>query len=100
MGFILFFAFFGKLVLIATPRRESGCDRPETAAGRDRRRFASLRHKILALTLRNHAINATLWLFVSLIVVIARDIQAETRFYLAGGHAAPIRPRFAARALT
>jgi hypothetical protein len=41
-----------------------------------------------------------LWLLVSLIVVVARDIQSETRFYAADGHAAPIRPRFAARALT
>jgi O-Antigen ligase len=101
VGFILFFAFFGKLVLIALrAMRAAATDLKPLLVGVVAG-FASLATQNLGDdTLGGHAINATLWLFVSLIVVIARDIQAETRFYPAGGHAAPIRPRFAARPLT
>ena len=101
VGFILFFAFFGKLVLIALrAMRAAAIDLKPLLVGIVAG-FASLATQNLGDdTLGSHAISAMLWLLVSLIVVVARDIQSETRFYAAGGHAAPIRPRFAASALT
>jgi hypothetical protein len=102
VGFILFFAFFWKLVSIAMrAMRESATDLKPllvgTVAG-----FVSLATQNLAdHTLGGHSISAMLWLLVSLIVVVARyDTRAETQSYPASGHAAPIRPRFAARPLT
>jgi len=101
VGFVLFFGFFGKIVMIALrAMREVAIDLKPLLVGIVAG-FASLATQNLGDdTLGSHAISAMLWLLVSLIVVVARDIQSETRFYPAGGHAAPIRPRFAASALT
>ena len=90
VGFILFFAFLREDRDDRAPRDERGCDRPETTAGRDRRRSCEPRDpKSCAMTRwQGHAVSATLWLFVSLIVAVARDIQAETRSYPAGANAA------------
>jgi hypothetical protein len=101
VGFILFFAFFGKLVLIALRAMRAAAIELKPLLVGIVAGFASLATQNLGDdTLGSHAISAMLWLLVSLIVVVARDIQSETRFYPAGGHAAPIRPRFAASALT
>ena len=101
MGFILFFLFFGKIVTIALRAiREGPMDLKPLLVGIVAG-FASLATQSFADdTLEGHAISAMLWLFASLIVVVARYNQAETRSSPAGGHAAPIRQRFVARPLT
>jgi hypothetical protein len=100
VGFILFFLFFGKIVTIALRAiREGPMDLKPLLVGIVAG-FASLATQNVADdTLGAHAISGMLWLLVSLIVVIARENQAETRSSPAGGHAASSRPRFAARPL-
>jgi O-antigen ligase len=101
VGFVLFFAFFWKVVLIAIrAMKEAAADLKPLLVGIVAG-FASLATQNVADdSLGSHAIPAMLWLFVSLIVVVARNIQADAHSYPAGGHAALVRPRFAARPLT
>ncbi|MDQ6869162.1 MAG: O-antigen ligase family protein [Pseudomonadota bacterium] len=100
VGSILFFVFFGKIVMIALrAMREVAVEMREVAvdmkpllvgivAG-----LASLATQNLAdEPLAGHAVSGMLWLFAALIVAIARYIQAETRSSSAGGHAAPVGP--------
>jgi len=91
-GFILFFLFFGKLVMIALrAMREAAADLKPLLVGIVAG-FASLATQNLADdTLGGHAISGMLWLFAALIVAVTRYIQAETRSSAAGGHDAPIR---------
>jgi hypothetical protein len=93
LGFILFFLFFGKIVMIALrAMREVSTDLKPLLVGIVAG-LASLATQGLADDpLAGHAVTGTLWLFAALIVAIARDIQAETRSSFAGGHAAPVGP--------
>jgi O-antigen ligase len=101
VGFILFFLFLWKIVMTAL---RAMCEAPidlkpllvGIVAG-----LASLATQNLADdTLAGHAVSATLWLFVSLIVAVARYIQAETRSYPAGANAAAHSSAIATRPLT
>jgi hypothetical protein len=102
LGFILFFLFIGRLVMIALramrapgleAMREAGVLKPllvGIVGG-----LGSLAIQNLADdTLGGHAISATLWLFAALIIAAARYIQTETRSSSltssVGGHAVSI----------
>ena len=80
LGFTLFFAFFGNVVLIAlrAMREVTGGLKPllvGMVAG-----LASLTIQNFADdTLEGHGIGATLWLFAGLIIAIARQIRPETQ---------------------
>ena len=93
LGFILFFLFFGKIVMIALrAMREVATDLKPLLVGIVAG-LASLATQGLADDpLAGHAVSGTLWLFAALIVAIARYIQAETRSSSTGEHAAPIGP--------
>jgi O-antigen ligase len=89
VGFILFFLFLWKIVMIGLrAMSEAPIDLKPLLVGIVAG-LASLATQNLADdTLAGHAVSATLWLFVSLIVALARYIQAETRSYPAGANAA------------
>jgi O-antigen ligase len=89
VGFILFFLFLWKIVMIALrAMSEAPIDLKPLLVGIVAG-LASLATQNLADdTLQEHAVSATLWLFVSLIIAVARYIQAETRSYPAGANAA------------
>jgi hypothetical protein len=80
VGFILFFVFFGKIVMIALRAiREVPIDLKPVLVGMVAG-LASLATQNLADdTFAGHAISAMLWLFAALIIAIARYIQAEMR---------------------
>ena len=100
LGFILFFLFFGKLVMIALrAMRQVATDLKPLLVGIVAG-LASLATQNLADdTLGGHAISAMLWLLAGLIVAAARYIQAETRSGSMGGHStgsshlSPVIPR-------
>jgi O-Antigen ligase len=93
VGSILFFVFFGKIVMIALrAMREVAVDMKPLLVGIVAG-LASLATQNLAdEPLAGHAVSGMLWLFAALIVAIARYIQAEARSSSAGGHAAPVGP--------
>jgi hypothetical protein len=93
LGIILFFLFFGKIVRIALrAMREVATELKPLLVGVVAG-LASLATQALADDpLAGHAVGGTLWLFAALIVAIARNIQAETQSFAAGGHAAPVGP--------
>jgi O-Antigen ligase len=97
LGFILFFLFFGKIVMIALrAMREVATDLKPLLVGIVAG-LASLATQGLADDpLAGHAVSGTLWLFAALIVAIARHIQAETRSSPVGEHAALHRSLIAA----
>jgi O-Antigen ligase len=80
VGSILFFVFFGKIVMIALrAMREVAVDMKPLLVGIVAG-LASLATQNLADgPLAGHAVSGMLWLFAALIVAIARYIQAETR---------------------
>jgi hypothetical protein len=93
LGFILFFLFFGKIVMIALrAMRKVATDLKPLLVGIVAG-LASLATQCLADDpLAGHAVGGTLWLFAGLIIAVARYIRAETQFPPAGGHAASIGP--------
>src|SRR5205807_5672474 len=93
LGFILFFLFFGKLVMIALrAMREVATDLKPLLVGIVAG-LASLATQNLADdTLGGHAISAMLWLLAALIVAAARYIQVEARSSSAPGHAVASGP--------
>jgi hypothetical protein len=86
VGFVLFFGFFGKIVMIALrATREVATDLKTllvgTVAG-----LASLATQNLSdIPMAGHAVSGLLWLFAALIVAIARDVQVEPRASSVGG---------------
>ena len=99
VGSILFFGFFGKIVMIALRlTREVAVDMKPLTVGMVAG-VASLATQSLAdEPLAGHAVSGTLWLFAALIVVIARNTQAEKLSSSAGLHPEPAGMSFAALA--
>jgi O-antigen ligase len=80
VGFILFFVFFGKLVMIALRAlREAATDLKPLLVGIVAGLASLATHNLADDTLGGHSVSGILWLFAALIVTAARDIQAETR---------------------
>jgi hypothetical protein len=94
VGFILFFGFFGKIVMIALRAMgEVAIDMKPLLVGIVAGLAALATQNLADDPLAGHATSGTLWLFAALVVAIARYIQAETRPSPTGGHAASIGPR-------
>lgn len=90
LGFILFFVFFGKIVMIALrAMKEVAVDMKPLLVGIVAGLASLATQSIADEPLAGHAVSGMLWLFAALIVAIARDIQAETRSL---GGAAPAGP--------
>ena len=89
VGFILFFVFFGKFVMIALRAlREAATDLKPLLVGIVAGLASLATHNLADDTLGGHSVSGILWLFAALIVIAARDIQAETRASSAGRYAA------------
>jgi putative inorganic carbon (hco3(-)) transporter len=91
IGSVLFFGFFGKIVIIALrAMREVAVDMKPLLVGMVAG-VASLATQSLAdEPMSGHAVSGTLWLFAALIVVIGRYTRAETRPTSAGRHEEPV----------
>jgi O-Antigen ligase len=88
VGFVLFFGFFGKIVMIAfRETREVAIDMKPLLVGIVAGLASLATQSAADEPLAGHAISGMLWLFVALIVVIVRYTQGETR-PTAGAHAA------------
>ena len=87
MGFLLFFLFFGKIVMIALrAMREVAIDMKPLLVGIVAG-LASIATQLIAdIPLVGHAVSSMLWLFAAMIVAIARDVRAEPRPSSVGGH--------------
>jgi len=97
VGSILFFAFFGKIVMMALhSMREAPPDVKPLLIGMVAGLAAVATQSIADGPLEGHAVSGILWLFVALIVVIARKTQAERPSSSAGEHAKLAGPSFAA----
>ncbi len=93
VGFILFFVFFGKIVMVALHAiREAPTEIKPLLVGIVGGLASLATQNVSDDALAGHAINATLWLFAAVIIVIARCIQAENQHSRVAGHAAPLRP--------
>ncbi len=78
LGFCLFFAFFGKIVMIALrAMRDAPSDLKPLLVGIVGGLVALATQNLSDDVLAGHAISAMLWLFAALIIVIARRIQAK-----------------------
>ena len=93
LGFIAFFLFFGAAVIIALRAMRQAPPEMKPLLVGIVAGFGSLATQNLADdTLGGHAVTATLWLFVALIVASVRDIQAKSRPSLANRPGASITP--------
>ncbi len=95
VGSILFFVFFGKIVMIALRSvKGATADVKPLLVGMIAGIAAVATQSLADGPLAGHAVSGTLWLFVALIVVIARNIPAETPSSTsppAGWHVRPAR---------
>jgi hypothetical protein len=97
IGSILFFAFFWKIAMIGLhSMREAAPDVKPLLVGMVAGLAAVATQCIADGPVAGHAVSGILWLFVALIVVIARKTQAERPSSSAGEHAKLAGPSFAA----
>ena len=88
VGSILFFGFFGKIVIIAfRSMREVAADMKPLLVGMVAGLAALATQSIADGPLAGHAVGGTLWLFAALVVSIRRYGLAETRPAIASGEA-------------
>jgi hypothetical protein len=88
-GFVLFFGFFGEIMIIALRAiRESPIETKPLLVGIVAGLASLATQSISDIPLAGHAIRAMLWLFCALIIALARHIQAERQPSLVAGHAA------------
>ncbi len=91
IGFILYIAFFWKIMMIALRAiRQVAIDLKPLLVGIVAGLASVATQNIADIPMAGHAVSGLLWLFAALIVAIARDVQAEPRPSLAGGH--PLLP--------
>jgi hypothetical protein len=89
VGFVLFFGFFGKIVMIALrAMREVAIDLKPLLVGIVAGLVSLATQSLADEPIAGHTVSGLLWLFAALIVAIARDIQVEPRPSSVGG-----RPR-------
>jgi len=92
VGFILFFVFFGKIVMVALhAMREAPTEIKPLLVGIVGGLASLATQNVSDDALAGHAISATLWLFAALIIVIARRIQAENQHSPVAEGAPPLR---------
>jgi hypothetical protein len=87
VGFVLFFGFFGKIVMIALrAMREVAIDLKPLLVGIVAGLASLATQSLSDIPMSAHAVSGLAWLFAALIVAIARDIQVELRPSSVGGH--------------
>ena len=87
VGFVLFFGFFGKIVMIALrAMREVAIDLKPLLVGIVAGLASLATQSLSDIPMSGHAVSGLAWLFAALIVAIARDIQVELRPSSVGGH--------------
>jgi hypothetical protein len=85
LGFILFFVFFGRIVMVALRTIGDAAEELKPLLVGIVAGIASFATQNMADdTLAGHAVNAMLWLFTALAIAVVRSIQAETRAAPAG----------------
>jgi O-Antigen ligase len=93
VGFILFFVFFGKIVMVALDAtREAPTEVKPLLVGIVGGLASLAIQNLSDDALAGHAISAMLWLFAGLIIVIARKLQAEKQHTPFAGLAIPSGP--------
>jgi O-Antigen ligase len=96
VGSILFFVFFGKIVMMALRSvREAPAEVKPLLVGMVAGLAAVATQSIADGPLAGHAVSGILWLFAALIVVIARNTQAEIPWSWASRRTKPERRSFA-----
>jgi hypothetical protein len=86
VGFVLFFGFFGKIVMIALrATREVATDLKTLLVGIVAGLASLATQNLSDIPMAGHAVSGLLWLFAALIVAIARDVQVEPRPSSVGG---------------
>src|SRR4029077_19720403 len=87
VGFVLFFGFFGKIVMIALREmREVAIDLKPLLVGIVAGLASLATQSLSDIPMSGHAVSGLAWLFAALIVAIARDIQVELRPSSVAGH--------------
>ena len=87
VGFVLFFGFFGKIVMIALREmREVAIDLKPLLVGIVAGLASLATQSLSDIPMSGHAVGGFLWLFAALIVAIARDIQVELGPSSVGGY--------------
>jgi O-antigen ligase len=86
VGFVLFFGFFGKIVMIALrATRVVATDLKPLLVGIVAGLASLATQNISDIPMAGHAVSGLLWVFAALIVAIARDVQVEPRPSSVGG---------------
>jgi hypothetical protein len=100
LGIILFFGFFGKIVMIALrTMREAPADIKPLLVGMVAGLASLATQSVADEPMAGHAVSGTLWLFAALIVAIARQAQREGESSPAAGHARARPPASRASAM-
>jgi O-antigen ligase len=87
VGLVLFFGFFGKIVMIALrAMREVAIDLKPLLVGIVAGLASLATQSLSDIPMSGHPVSGLAWLFAALIVAIARDIQVELRPSSVGGH--------------
>jgi hypothetical protein len=87
VGLVLFFGFFGKIVMIALrAMREVAIDLKPLLVGIVAGLASLATQSLSDIPMSGHAVSGLAWLFAALIVAIARDIQVELRPSSVGGY--------------
>jgi O-antigen ligase len=88
LGVILFFAFFGKIVMIALrTMRQAPADMKPLLVGMVAGLASLATQSVADEPMAGHAVSGMLWLFAALIIAIARQTQLDAGSSSAPGHA-------------